>query len=151
MTTSRERYRAARDARMAELTGRPGYHRNLALFALFLGPGVRFGIDMTGIPCVGDGIRDLDAADAVGGPEGDMAYARMYWSVAERISGRGLSADRKPYASKFLNPSIALSPVENTLKWADNDVKPGTDSKASIAMKARQFFEGIPGWFGITS
>lgn len=34
MTTSRERYRAARDARMAELTGRPGYHRNLALFAV---------------------------------------------------------------------------------------------------------------------
>lgn len=32
--TSAERYRAARDARMAELTGRPGYHRNLALCAV---------------------------------------------------------------------------------------------------------------------
>ena len=31
MATSRERYRAARDARMAELTGRPTYHRTLGL------------------------------------------------------------------------------------------------------------------------
>jgi D-glycero-D-manno-heptose 1,7-bisphosphate phosphatase len=29
--------------------------------------GVRFGIDMAGIPCVGDGLRDLLAAEAVGG------------------------------------------------------------------------------------
>ena len=28
--------------------------------------GVRFGIDMTGVPCVGDSLRDLHAADAVG-------------------------------------------------------------------------------------
>src|SRR6185312_8640959 len=31
MATSRERYRAARDARMAELTGRPTYRRTLGL------------------------------------------------------------------------------------------------------------------------
>jgi hypothetical protein len=37
MATSRERYQTARDARMAELTGRPTYHRNLALSTL---PGV---------------------------------------------------------------------------------------------------------------
>jgi D-glycero-D-manno-heptose 1,7-bisphosphate phosphatase len=29
--------------------------------------GVRFGIDMAGVPCVGDGLRDLQAAEAVGG------------------------------------------------------------------------------------
>jgi len=29
--------------------------------------GVRFGIDMSGVPCVGDGLRDLLAAEAVGG------------------------------------------------------------------------------------
>jgi D-glycero-D-manno-heptose 1,7-bisphosphate phosphatase len=28
--------------------------------------GVRFGVDLSGVPCVGDGLRDLDAADAVG-------------------------------------------------------------------------------------
>ena len=28
--------------------------------------GLRFGIDMTGIPCVGDSVRDLEAAEAVG-------------------------------------------------------------------------------------
>ena len=37
MTTSRERYRAARDARMSELTGRPTYHRTLGLCTV---PGV---------------------------------------------------------------------------------------------------------------
>ena len=35
--TSAERYRAARDARLAELTGRPSYRRNLVLCAI---PGV---------------------------------------------------------------------------------------------------------------
>jgi D-glycero-D-manno-heptose 1,7-bisphosphate phosphatase len=29
--------------------------------------GNRFGVDMSGVPCVGDGLRDLQAADAVGG------------------------------------------------------------------------------------
>ena len=28
--------------------------------------GVRFGIEMTGVPCVGDSVRDLQAAEAVG-------------------------------------------------------------------------------------
>jgi D-glycero-D-manno-heptose 1,7-bisphosphate phosphatase len=28
--------------------------------------GVRFGVDMNGVPCVGDSLRDLNAADAVG-------------------------------------------------------------------------------------
>ena len=28
--------------------------------------GTRFGVDMTGVPCVGDSVRDLEAADAVG-------------------------------------------------------------------------------------
>ena len=28
--------------------------------------GVRFGVDMTGVPCVGDGLRDLQAAEGVG-------------------------------------------------------------------------------------
>jgi D-glycero-D-manno-heptose 1,7-bisphosphate phosphatase len=28
--------------------------------------GVRFNVDMSGVPCVGDGLRDLQAADAVG-------------------------------------------------------------------------------------
>jgi D-glycero-D-manno-heptose 1,7-bisphosphate phosphatase len=28
--------------------------------------GVRFNVDMTGVPCVGDGLRDLQAADTVG-------------------------------------------------------------------------------------
>ncbi|HYQ99223.1 MAG TPA: D-glycero-beta-D-manno-heptose 1,7-bisphosphate 7-phosphatase [Casimicrobiaceae bacterium] len=28
--------------------------------------GLRFGVEMTGVPCVGDSVRDLEAADAVG-------------------------------------------------------------------------------------
>ena len=28
--------------------------------------GVRFNVDMSGVPCIGDGLRDLQAADAVG-------------------------------------------------------------------------------------
>jgi D-glycero-D-manno-heptose 1,7-bisphosphate phosphatase len=28
--------------------------------------GFRFGVDMTGVPCVGDSVRDLEAAEAVG-------------------------------------------------------------------------------------
>jgi D-glycero-D-manno-heptose 1,7-bisphosphate phosphatase len=28
--------------------------------------GVRFGVDMTSVPCIGDSVRDLNAADAVG-------------------------------------------------------------------------------------
>ena len=28
--------------------------------------GIRFGVDMTGVPCIGDSLRDLAAADAVG-------------------------------------------------------------------------------------
>ena len=28
--------------------------------------GQRFGVDPTGVPCVGDSVRDLQAADAVG-------------------------------------------------------------------------------------
>jgi D-glycero-D-manno-heptose 1,7-bisphosphate phosphatase len=28
--------------------------------------GVRFGIEMTGVPCVGDSVRDLEAAEAIG-------------------------------------------------------------------------------------
>ena len=29
--------------------------------------GIRFGVDLTGVPCIGDSDRDLSAADAVGG------------------------------------------------------------------------------------
>ncbi len=29
--------------------------------------GRRFGVDMTGVPCVGDSVRDLEAASAIGG------------------------------------------------------------------------------------
>ena len=29
--------------------------------------GVRFGVDLAGVPCIGDSLRDLEAADAVGG------------------------------------------------------------------------------------
>jgi D-glycero-D-manno-heptose 1,7-bisphosphate phosphatase len=29
--------------------------------------GRRFGVDLTGVPCIGDGLRDLQAAEAVGG------------------------------------------------------------------------------------
>jgi D-glycero-D-manno-heptose 1,7-bisphosphate phosphatase len=34
---------------------------------MFTEIGRRFGVDMTGVPCVGDSVRDLDAAGAIGG------------------------------------------------------------------------------------
>jgi D-glycero-D-manno-heptose 1,7-bisphosphate phosphatase len=34
---------------------------------MFIEIGQRFGVDLTGVPCVGDSVRDLQAADAVGG------------------------------------------------------------------------------------
>ena len=32
---------------------------------MFIEIGQRFGVDLTGVPCVGDSVRDLQAADAV--------------------------------------------------------------------------------------
>jgi uncharacterized protein (DUF2235 family) len=87
----------------------------------------------------------------------NKTFEKLHASVADRIKGRGLGADGQLYASKVLKQSdfttfnVALSPLEDSLKWADSDVKPGTPTKASIAAKAQKFFEGIPGWFGITA
>jgi hypothetical protein len=85
-----------------------------------------------------------------------LTFEKVHASVADRISGKGLGADGNPYASKlkqsdFTNFSVAFSPLEASLKWADNDVKPGMVTKASLEEKTKKFFEGIPGWFGITS
>jgi uncharacterized protein (DUF2235 family) len=84
-------------------------------------------------------------------------FEKLHASVADRIKGKGLGADKQPYLSKVLKKedfntyNVDLSPLETTLKWADTDVKPGETSGASVAAKAQKFFEGIPGWFGITS
>ena len=84
-------------------------------------------------------------------------FEKLHVSVANRIKGNGLGANGQPYESKvlkkadFTNFNVDLSPRENSLKWADSDVKPGMVTKASSAEKAKKFFEGIPGWFGITS
>jgi|1186.fasta_scaffold23805_2 uncharacterized protein (DUF2235 family) len=85
-----------------------------------------------------------------------ISFQKIHASVTARTDGKGLAADGSPYASVVLKNvdvarnSVALSPLENSLKWAESEVKPGTESKASIAAKTKQFFEGIPGWFGIT-
>jgi hypothetical protein len=63
--TSRERYLAARDARMAELTGRPGYRRTLALWAV---PGaVAAAIGLAVAPL-------LIVAGLIGAAAGPIAY-----------------------------------------------------------------------------
>jgi hypothetical protein len=86
-----------------------------------------------------------------------ISFQKIHASVAARTKGNGLAADGSPYASAVLKNvdvagnSVALSPLETGLKWADDEVKPGTESKASIAAKAKKFFEDIPGWFGITA
>jgi uncharacterized protein (DUF2235 family) len=86
-----------------------------------------------------------------------ISFEKIHASVMARTEGNGLAADGSPYASAVLKNvdvagnSVALSPLEDSLKWADNDVKPGMVTKASVAEKTKKFFEGIPGWFGITS
>jgi uncharacterized protein (DUF2235 family) len=101
-------------------------------------------------------------------PDGELArksfatdqtksFEKLHASVAARTKGGGKGADGNPYASKVLKQTdfsthnVDLSALENSLKWADSDVKPGTVTKASVAVKAKQFFTGIPGWFGVTS
>jgi len=86
-----------------------------------------------------------------------ISFQKIHASVTARTDGKGPAADGSPYASVVLKNvdvarnSVALSPLENSLKWADSEVKPGTESRASIAAKTKQFFEGIPGWFGVTT
>jgi hypothetical protein len=90
--------------------------------------------------------------------KGDQAktFEKLHASVADRRNGKGLGADGQPYASKvlkaadFTNFNVDLSALETSLKWTDSDVKPGTETKAKLAEKAKEFFEGIPGWFGVT-
>jgi uncharacterized protein (DUF2235 family) len=88
--------------------------------------------------------------------EQTKTFEKVHASVDFRRKGGGLGADRQPYASKVLKDAdyqtfnVDLSPLENSLKWANTDVKSGTVSGASIAAKAQKFFEGIPGWFGVT-
>jgi uncharacterized protein (DUF2235 family) len=100
---------------------------------------------------LGEGPRTPFALDQT------KTFEKVHASVADRISGKGLGADGNPYAGKVLKQSdyttfnVALSPLEERLKWADGDVKPGMVTKASSAEKTKKFFEGIPGWFGITS
>ncbi|HEY0389740.1 MAG TPA: hypothetical protein VGC71_14965 [Gaiellales bacterium] len=76
--TSRERYRAARDARMAELTGRPGYRRTLLLAAV---PGIvaaAVGIAVSPV------VIALGAAVAVAGPAAYYLYLRAKASAAAK-------------------------------------------------------------------
>jgi hypothetical protein len=76
--TSRERYRAARDARMAELTGRPNYHRTLALCAV---PGAI--VAVVGI-AVAPLLILVGLIAAAGGPVAYYAYLRSQASSAAK-------------------------------------------------------------------
>jgi hypothetical protein len=76
--TSGERYRAARDARMAELTGRPTYHRTLALCAV---PGaIVAGAGIAVAPL----LIVLGLIAAAGGPIAYYAYLRSQASSAAK-------------------------------------------------------------------
>jgi hypothetical protein len=76
--TSAERYRAARDARMAELTGRPGYHRNLALCAVPGAVATVVGIAVAPLLIV------IGLVVAAGGPIAYYAYLRSQASSAAK-------------------------------------------------------------------
>jgi hypothetical protein len=76
--TSAERYRAARDARMAELTGRPGYRRTLLLSAV---PGAV--VAVVGIATVPLLIA-AGLALAVAGPAGYHLYLRSQAASAAK-------------------------------------------------------------------
>jgi hypothetical protein len=76
--TSGERYRAARDARMAELTGRPTYHRTLALCAV---PGaIVAGAGIAVAPL----LIVVGLIAAAGGPIAYYAYLRSQASSAAK-------------------------------------------------------------------
>src|SRR4029077_12943561 len=77
MPTSAERYRAARTARMRELTAAPGFRRNRLLAAI---PGVVIGvIVLAALRSVGAGVVVARVA-GVGGP---LLY---WWSAYRRAS-----------------------------------------------------------------
>ena len=85
------------------------------------------------------------------------SFEKVHASVAARIKGGGLGADKTPYASKVLKDSdfaefnVALSPLENGLTWSDSDVKAGSPVVAKTAGKVKEFFDKVPKWIGITS
>jgi hypothetical protein len=76
--TSAERYRAARDARMAELTGRPTYHRTLALCAVPGAVAAVVGIVVAPILVV------VGLVAAAAGPIAYYAYLRSQASSAAK-------------------------------------------------------------------
>jgi uncharacterized protein (DUF2235 family) len=81
------------------------------------------------------------------------SFERVHASVRTRIDGKGLGADRAPYASVVLNGidltanSAALSAQEEGLRWKDNEV--GTD--AAGAGKAESFHDKLRRALGITA
>ncbi len=81
--TSAERYRAARDARMAELTGRPGYRRTLLLSAV---PGAV--VTVVGI-ATAPLVIAAGVALAVAGPAGYHLYLRSQAASAAKTQVMG--------------------------------------------------------------
>ena len=45
--------------------------------------GLRYGVEMTGVPCIGDSVRDLQAADAVGAQPMLVLTGKGEWTLRE--------------------------------------------------------------------
>ena len=81
------------------------------------------------------------------------SFEKIHASVGTRIDGKGLGADGAPYASVVLNGidraanSAALSDLEETLRWKDNEVGTG----AGGAGKAESFHDKLRRALGITA
>ena len=91
MPTSAERYRAARTARMRELTGAPGFRRNRLLAAI---PGIVIGlIVMAGLRSIGVGA----VVALVAGAAGPLIY---WWSAYHRASTEARESVMTAWASE---------------------------------------------------
>jgi hypothetical protein len=81
------------------------------------------------------------------------SFEKVHASVGARIQGGGLGADDKAYASKALKDgdlkanTADLSPIEKSLMWSTQDVKP----QAPGAEKAKSLLDEFVKLFGVTS
>jgi len=81
-----------------------------------------------------------------------ISFEKIHASVGTRVDGKGPGADGAPYASAVLKnvnlaaSSLALSAVEESLRWKDNELKAG-----SSAEKAESFHDKLIGALGITA
>ena len=78
-----------------------------------------------------------------------QSFEKIHASVAARMKSGGLGADGKPYASRVKDAdlkahNVDLSPLEESLKWSDGDVK----ASSPAAKRAKSFYDKLIGALG---